>query len=107
MSGFHSGDLNPDKYNNLTGYLSLDAIPTNEPIVMWTIGVVLVLGVVALALITFMGWWKPLWKDWLTSVDHKKIGIMYIVVSVLMLVRGFADALLMRTHQAMAAATPT
>ncbi len=106
MSGFHSGDLNPDKYNNLTGYLSLDAIPTNEPIVMWTIGVVIVLGIVVVALITFMGWWKPLWKDWITSVDHKRIGIMYMVVAVLMLVRGFADALMMRTHQAMAAATP-
>ena len=104
MSGFNSGALNPDKYNSLTGYLSMDAIPTNEPIVMWTIGVVIALGVVVLALITFMGWWKPLWKDWLTSVDHKKIGIMYLVVAVLMLVRGFADALLMRTHQAMAAA---
>ncbi|AWM78945.1 cytochrome o ubiquinol oxidase subunit I [Gammaproteobacteria bacterium ESL0073] len=102
MSGFTSGNL--DSYNNLTGYLSWKAVPTDEPIVMWTVGVVLVLGVLVLGLITFMGWWKPLWKDWITSVDHKKIGIMYIVVAILMLVRGFADALLMRTHLALASA---
>lgn len=102
MSGFTSGNL--DSYNDLTGYLTLNAIPTDEPIVMWTIGTVLVLGVLVLGLITFMGWWKPLWKDWLTSVDHKKIGIMYIAVAVLMLVRGFADALMMRTHLALASA---
>lgn len=102
MSSFHSGDLT--NWNPVSGYLSLNAIPTSEPIVMWTIGVVMVVGIAALALITFMGWWKPLWKDWLTSVDHKKIGIMYIVVAILMLVRGFADALMMRTHQALAAA---
>src|SRR5690606_10782134 len=47
-----------------------------------------------------LGW---LWREWLTSLDHKKIGVMYIVVAVLMLLRGVADALMMRAQQALAA----
>lgn len=46
--------------------------------------------------------WGPLWRDWLTSIDHKKIGIMYIVLGLVMLLRGFADAVMMRAQQAIA-----
>ncbi len=53
-------------------------------------------------LITYFKKWKWLWCEWLTTVDHKKIGIMYLIVAFVMLIRGFADAILMRTHQAMA-----
>ena len=40
--------------------------------------------------------WGWLWREWLTTVDHKKIGIMYIILGIVMLLRGFADALMMR-----------
>ena len=46
--------------------------------------------------------WGPLWRDWITSIDHKKIGIMYIILGLVMLLRGFADALMMRAQQAVA-----
>ncbi|MCC0020362.1 MAG: cbb3-type cytochrome c oxidase subunit I [Nitratireductor sp.] len=55
-----------------------------------------------LALVTWKGWWKPLFRDWIATVDHKKIGIMYLFLAGVMLLRGFADAMLMRLQQAMA-----
>ena len=58
------------------------------------------LGVVAL--ITWLGQWRYLWTEWLTSLDHKKIGIMYVTLALIMLVRGFIDAMMMRTQQAVA-----
>ncbi|MGA8165605.1 MAG: cbb3-type cytochrome c oxidase subunit I [Waddliaceae bacterium] len=59
-------------------------------------------GFVIVCLITYYGRWKWLWKEWLTSLDHKKIGIMYIVVSFVMLVKGLIDAGMMRGQQAFA-----
>ncbi|GMA75546.1 cytochrome ubiquinol oxidase subunit I [Methylorubrum aminovorans] len=59
-------------------------------------------GIAVLAAITYFRFWGPLWRDWLTSVDHKKIGIMYVILALVMLLRGFADALLMRSQQAIA-----
>jgi len=85
------------------GRLSWAAIPFDVPIVMITAGVVgAVLGGVLL-LVTVKGWWPYLWREWITSVDHKRIGVMYMILGLLMLVRGFADALMMRTQLALAA----
>ena len=50
--------------------------------------------------LTYFKKWKWLWTEWLTTVDHKKIGIMYIISAILMLFRGGVDALLMRTQLA-------
>ena len=61
---------------------------------------VIVGAVVAVGLITAMGWWKPLWRDWLVSVDHKRIGVMYIVLALIMLVRGVLEGVVMRAQQA-------
>lgn len=55
-----------------------------------------------LALITHFKLWKWLWREWLTTVDHKRIGIMYIFVTLVMFMKGFADAMMMRIHQAVA-----
>ena len=77
------------------GKLGWDSIPT-EPIVLVTM-VFMALGAIAvLGGITYFKKWGYLWKEWFTTVDHKKIGIMYIIVSVVMLLRGFADAIMMR-----------
>ncbi|MDP9835841.1 cytochrome o ubiquinol oxidase subunit 1 [Neorhizobium huautlense] len=83
------------------GRLSFDAIP-HDPIVIVTFFAVCLGGIAALGLITYMKWWVPLWRDWITSVDHKKIGIMYIILAIVMLFRGFADAIMMRVQQAIA-----
>ena len=53
-------------------------------------------------MITYFGKWRYLWVEWLTSVDHKRIGIMYIALALVMLVRGFVDAIMMRFQQAVA-----
>lgn len=66
-------------------------------------GASMFLGAIILAiLITYYGRWKWLWKEWVTSVDHKKIGIMYIVFSAIMLAKGLIDAAMMRAQQAFA-----
>ncbi len=82
----------------MLGKLSLDAIP-HDPIVVVTIIVVAILGVSLLAFLTFTNKWPYLWKEWFTSIDHKRIGIMYIIVGFVMLFRGFSDAVLMRAQQ--------
>jgi cytochrome o ubiquinol oxidase subunit 1 len=66
-------------------------------------GASMFLGALAMvALLTYLRKWKWLWTEWLTSVDHKKIGVMYIVVSVVMLLKGLIDAVMMRGQQAFA-----
>jgi cytochrome o ubiquinol oxidase subunit 1 len=52
--------------------------------------------------VTVKGWWPYLWREWLTSVDHKRIGVMYVTLGLVMLLRGFSDAIMMRTQQAIA-----
>jgi len=82
------------------GRLSLDAIPYHEPILIGTFIMVALGGIAVLGAITYFRWWGTLWRDWITSIDHKKIGIMYMILSLVMLLRGFADAVMMRTQQA-------
>ncbi|VAY02143.1 Cytochrome bo(3) ubiquinol oxidase subunit 1 [Arsenophonus endosymbiont of Aleurodicus dispersus] len=88
----------------MLGKLTLDAIPIHEPIIVFTMICILLAGTTILATITYFGKWKWLWNEWLTSVDHKKIGTMYIIVAIAMLMRGFADAIMMRGQQALASA---
>jgi cytochrome o ubiquinol oxidase subunit 1 len=85
------------------GILSLESIPYHEPIIMGAVGMMVVLGVLIVAGITKYGKWNYLWTEWLTSVDHKRIGVMYILVAFVMLLRGFSDAIMMRSQQALAA----
>jgi cytochrome o ubiquinol oxidase subunit I len=84
------------------GRLSWEAVPYHEPILVATFAAVVLGGLVVLAALTKMRLWAPLWNDWICSIDHKKIGIMYMVLGVVMLLRGFADAIMMRLHQAIA-----
>ncbi|KAB7786333.1 MULTISPECIES: cytochrome o ubiquinol oxidase subunit I [Methylorubrum] len=93
---------NTDLQHLLLGRLTLEDIPFHEPILQVTFAGVAIGGIAVLAAITYFRFWGPLWRDWLTSVDHKKIGIMYVVLALVMLLRGFADALLMRSQQAIA-----
>ncbi|GMB79446.1 cytochrome o ubiquinol oxidase subunit I [Shinella zoogloeoides] len=86
----------------LFGRLSLEAIPYHEPILVVTFAVVALGGIALLALVTKFKLWGYLWNEWFTSVDHKKIGIMYIILAIVMLLRGFADAIMMRIQQAIA-----
>jgi cytochrome o ubiquinol oxidase subunit 1 len=84
------------------GRLSWGAIPLDQPIVMVASGTVAALITAVLIWVFAKGHFRYLWKEWLTSVDHKRIGVMYVVLAMVMLLRGFADALLMRSQQALA-----
>ena len=86
------------------GKLSLSEIHYQDPIVMTAVVGSMLLGLVILALITYYGKWSYLWKEWLTSVDHKRIGVMYIILALVLLLRGFSDAMMMRGQQAIAVA---
>jgi cytochrome o ubiquinol oxidase subunit 1 len=86
----------------LLGRLSWEAIPYHEPILVATFTMVVLGGMAILGAMTKYRLWGPLWRDWITSIDHKKIGIMYMVLGLVMLLRGFADALMMRLQQAIA-----
>ena len=87
----------------LLGRITWDQIPmTHEPIVLMTFIAVVLGGLVVVGGITKFRLWAPLWNDWITSIDHKKIGIMYMILGLIMFLRGFADAAMMRLQQAMA-----
>ncbi|MEJ8474246.1 cytochrome o ubiquinol oxidase subunit I [Roseibium algae] len=93
---------NPDILKFLFGKLSWESIPYHEPILVVTFAVVALGGITVLGALTYFRVWGYLWREWFTSIDHKKIGIMYIFFAIIMLLRGFADALMMRLQQAIA-----
>src|SRR5579863_10440343 len=85
------------------GKLTWAAIPLDNPIQMGaSVFIMLFIGSV-LAIVTFKGWWKYLWSEWLTTTDHKRVGVMYVLLALLMLLRGFVDAIMMRSQLAFAA----
>ena len=86
------------------GKLTLEAVPYHEPIIMVTIAGIILGGLAIAGLITYYSKWQYLWKEWFTSVDHKRLGIMYLILGMVMLLRGFADAVMMRGQQVMASA---
>lgn len=86
----------------MLGKLSWAAIPLDQPVPLFTAALVGVVIVGVLAWVTLKGWLPYLWREWITSVDHKLIGIMYILLAMVMLLRGFADAIMMRSQQALA-----
>src|SRR6202047_299831 len=87
----------------MLGKLSWGAIPFDQPIPM-AASLFIIVGVLGvLGLVTWKGWWPYLWREWLTSVDHKRIGVMYVLLALVLLLRGFADAIMMRSQLALAA----
>ncbi len=86
----------------MLGKLTIDALPFYSGIAMGGAIITVVSAIGVVTLITWLGQWRCLWTEWLTSLDHKKIGIMYVILALIMLVRGFIDALLLRTQQAVA-----
>ncbi|OZI41564.1 cytochrome o ubiquinol oxidase subunit I [Bordetella genomosp. 4] len=84
------------------GRLTWESIPYHEPILVVTFIVVALGGIAVLGGITYFGKWGYLWREWFTSIDHKKIGIMYMILGIIMLLRGFSDAIMMRAQQAIA-----
>jgi cytochrome o ubiquinol oxidase subunit 1 len=86
----------------MLGKLSWAAVPFDQPIPLIAAALVGVVIIGVLVWITLKGWLPYLWREWITSVDHKRIGIMYTVLAMVMLLRGFSDAIMMRSQQALA-----
>jgi hypothetical protein len=86
----------------MLGRLSWAAIPFYQPLPLYAMGVVGIIILAVLGVITKKGWWPYLWREWLTSVDHKRIGVMYLILALVMLLRGYSDAIMMRSQQAIA-----
>jgi len=77
-------------------HLSLD----HDPFTLGAQATMALGGLAAIGLLTYTRRWKWLWREWLTAVDPKKIGVMYIIVALVMLLRGAADAMMIRAQQA-------
>ena len=92
----------PDVQQFIFGRLTWEAIPYHDPILVVTFIAVALGGAALLGAVTYYGKWGYLWNEWFTSVDHKKIGIMYGILAIVMLLRGFADAIMMLTQKAIA-----
>lgn len=92
---------------NIFGKLTLEAIPYHNPIIMGAGGFMALAALLVIGCLFYFKRWKWLWTEWLTTVDHKKIGVMYIILSFVMLLRGFSDAIMMRLQQAIAVGSST
>jgi cytochrome o ubiquinol oxidase subunit I len=84
------------------GKLTWDAIPWSQPIPLVAGAVVMLVILAVLAWVVLKGYLPYLWDEWITSVDHKRIGVMYTLLGCVMLLRGFIDAIMMRSQQAFA-----
>lgn len=94
--------FDPSLAKTIFGRLSWESFPIHQPILVITFIVVAVLAGGIVAAVTRYRLWGWLWREWLTTMDHKKIGIMYMILGIVMLLRGFADALMMRLQQSYA-----
>src|SRR6202166_580974 len=88
------------------GKLNWSAIPLDQPIPMLTSAVVALAILGVLAWVVVKGHLPYLWDEWITSVDHKRIGVMYTLLAMVMLLRGFSDAIMMRMQQAVGFHSP-
>ena len=84
------------------GKLTWDAVPWDQPIPLATGAAVILVVLAVLAWVVIKGHLPYLWREWITTVDHKRIGVMYILLGLLMLLRGFIDGIMMRSQQALA-----
>ena len=89
-------------WQTVFGRLTWESFPLHEPILLATFAVVALGGAAVVGALTWFRLWGYLWHEWFTSVDHKKVGIMYMILAIVMLLRGFSDAIMMRAQQAMA-----
>jgi cytochrome o ubiquinol oxidase subunit 1 len=86
----------------MLGKLTWNAIPWDQPIPLIAGAGVFAVALGVLAWVIVRGHLPYLWHEWITSVDHKRIGVMYVLLGLVMLLRGFIDAIMMRSQQAVA-----
>src|SRR6201992_2794354 len=88
------------------GRLTWQAIPWSEPIPLIAAGVVGPGVAAVIGWVILKGYLPYIWREWITSVDHKRVGVMYCLLALVMLLRGFSDAAMMRSQQALAFHAP-
>jgi len=88
------------------GKLSWQAIPFDQPIPLFAALIVIATVIAVLVVVLVKGWLPYLWREWITSVDHKRIGVMYTLLAMVMLLRGAIDAVMMRSQQTFAFRAP-
>jgi cytochrome o ubiquinol oxidase subunit 1 len=88
------------------GKLTWQAVPFNQPIPLAAAAIVVLMLCGVWVWVIVKGYLPYLWREWITSVDHKRIGVMYCLLACVMLLRGFIDALMMRSQQALAFHAP-
>jgi cytochrome o ubiquinol oxidase subunit 1 len=86
----------------MLGKLSWAAIPFDQPIPLIASGMMILVILGVIVWVWAKGYVPYLWREWITSVDHKRIGVMYCILGMVMLLRGFIDAIMMRSQQALA-----
>jgi cytochrome o ubiquinol oxidase subunit I len=91
-----------ERGTEMFGKLTWDAIPWSQPIPLVAGAAVILVVLAVLAWVVVKGYLPYLWREWITSVDHKRIGVMYTLLGAVMLLRGFIDAIMMRSQQAVA-----
>jgi cytochrome o ubiquinol oxidase subunit I len=90
----------------MLGKLTWADVPLDQPIPLIAgVGAFAIFGLIIIWVL-LKGWGPYLWREWITSVDHKHIGVMYVFLAAVMLLRGFVDALMMRSQQALAFQSP-
>jgi cytochrome o ubiquinol oxidase subunit I len=87
---------------SLLGKLTWAAIPFNEPLPLLSGAGVIAVMLAVVVWAAVRGYVPYIWREWITSVDHKRIGVMYCILAAVMLLRGFIDAIMMRLQQAFA-----
>ena len=92
----------PGPWSPLFGRLTLAAIPYNNPIIIFAFAFSAVAALLIVAPVLYYKKIPYLFREWLTTVDHKKIGVMYIILGLVMMFRGFVDGMMIRTQQVMA-----
>jgi cytochrome o ubiquinol oxidase subunit 1 len=92
----------PGPWSPLFGRLTLAAIPYSNPIIIFAFVFSVVAGVLLIAPAVYFKKLGYIYREWLTTVDHKKIGVMYILLGLVMMFRGFVDGMMIRTQQVLA-----
>src|SRR5258705_11104527 len=90
----------------MLGKLTWAAIPFDQPIPLVAAAIVGAMLAGVLLYIALKGWVPYLWREWITSVDHKHIGVMYVLLPAVMRLRGFIDAIIIASHPALPSKTP-
>src|SRR5579875_4102988 len=86
-------------FSGLTSFTSHFFV-TGDPMIYASDVLIVLVSIGIIFTLTYLKKWKWLWREWLTTVDHKRIAIMYLIAAILMLFRGGADAELLRTQLA-------